>query len=79
MTVARGIEDLPIELFRDEIFKYLDNSDIHNLSLLGSQRMKEISEACIGQLCKFMKTVYTRIMYSLRILPGALANNLLYY
>ena len=50
---GKNILDMPIEIFKKSIFKYLHNIDIYNLGESGSKRLKEISEDIVGQLGKF--------------------------
>ena len=52
MRSKTTILDLPTEIIQDYLFKYLEDTDIYNLSQLGSRRLKEISEGFV-QLGKY--------------------------
>ena len=43
-TVDITIIDVPPEILQTYVFRYLNLIDVHNLSHIGSKRLKEISE-----------------------------------
>ena len=55
MRSEKTLEDLPTEIVQDYIFKYLEDTDIYNLSQVGSHRLNEVSESFLqlGTLKRF--------------------------
>ena len=48
---SRLILDLPIEIIQDVVFEYLTCKDIRSLTMVGSKRLKEISEDHLNRTC----------------------------
>ena len=47
VTSATSILDLPIEVFHNVIFAYLEDIDIYNLGRAGSKQLEDISTAYV--------------------------------
>ena len=48
--MSKSILDLPNELFRDVLFKYLKVMDIFSLGETGNKRLRELAQDYIGYL-----------------------------
>ena len=47
LNPTKCILDLPVEIFRNHLFRYLSNIDIYNIGQTGNTKLQEISEACV--------------------------------
>lgn len=62
---STSLAELPVEIFHNGIFRYIDDIDIFNLGKTGSQRLKEIAEdfVQIGKFPDFVRFAFEKFLF----------------